>query len=421
MKKLLSLIMCVTLLFSLIACNGTPEKIGGSSKNLMADISPAPVKVSQEIADYDSLAYYNFAVKLFKENQVNGDNVLISPLSVICALSMTANGAQGETLKEMEDVFGMTADEMNKFLYSYINGLEQGENFSLKLANSLWVTDSDIFSVNRDYLQINADYHNPQVYSVPFDDDTLKHINNWCKDKTDGMIKKVIDEFPEDANTVMLMCLINALAFEAEWETVYNEYQVHDGNFFDKDGKCQDAEFMYCDEYSYIHDDMSTGFIKYYAGREYAFVAVLPNENVTLESYISSLSGERIATLLGSAVNTKVETKMPKFEYSYGSDINDMLKNMGMERAFDREKAELQGIGTFADGNIFISKIIHKTFISVAEKGTRAGAVTAELLCGDSGAPEMPLKVYLDRPFMYMIIDCKNNVPFFIGTLSSME
>ena len=65
--------------------------------------------------------------------------------------------------------------------------------------------------------------------------------------------------------------------------------------------------------------------------------------------------------------------------------------------------------------------IFNKTYFSDAEKGTRAGAVTAELLCGSTAMPEKPHEVYLDRPFMYMIIDCENNVPFFIGTVTSVE
>ena len=117
----------------------------------------------------------------------------------------------------------------------------------------------------------------------------------------------------------------------------------------------------------------------------------------------------------------KVKTKTPKFEYDYSANITDMLKNMGIKTAFDEDNAELSGIGTWDYGNLYIGKVLHKTYISVAEKGTRAGAVTAEILCGSTAMPEKELEVYLDRPFMYMIIDCENNVPFFIGTVTSVE
>ena len=98
-----------------------------------------------------------------------------------------------------------------------------------------------------------------------------------------------------------------------------------------------------------------------------------------------------------------------------------MLMNMGIKTAFDSNNAELTGIGTWENGNLYIGKVLHKTYISVAEKGTKAGAVTAEILNGATAIPEKPHEVYLDRPFMYMIIDCENNIPFFIGTVTSVE
>lgn len=99
MKKIISVLLCITLiLVSFSACgeNPTPSKM--ISKNLMNDISPKTVEKSNDLTDGNK-AFYDFTISLFKENQVNGDNVLISPLSVLCALSMTANGAENDTLK----------------------------------------------------------------------------------------------------------------------------------------------------------------------------------------------------------------------------------------------------------------------------------------------------------------------------------
>lgn len=421
MKKIISILLCVTLVvLSFGGCSENPaqKSTSVSAKNLMSDITPKSVEKSDNLSDGNT-AYYDFAISLFKENQVNGDNILISPLSVLCALSMTANGADNNTLKELEDVFGLSASEMNKYLYSYINSLEQGEKFSLKLANSLWITNDETFNVNNEFLQINADYHSPQMYSVNFDsENTVKDMNNWVKKNTDGMIPSIIDEPLPDFT---LMCLMNALAFEAEWETIYDEYSVHEGNFYPLDLVVQKVDFMYSDEYTYLADDEATGFLKYYSGEKYAFAAVLPNEEITLDEYIKNLTGEKISKLLNNAQKEKVKTKTPKFEYDYSANITDMLKNMGIKTAFDEDNAELSGIGTWDYGNLYIGKVLHKTYISVAEKGTRAGAVTAEILCGSTAMPEKELEVYLDRPFMYMIIDCENNVPFFIGTVTSVE
>lgn len=421
MKKIISVLLCITLiLVSFSACGKkpTPTPTKAIAKNLMNDISPKSVEKSNDLTDGNK-AFYDFTVSLFKENQVNGDNVLISPLSVLCALSMTANGAENDTLKEMEEVFGLSVMEMNKYLYSYINGLEQGEKFSLKLANSLWITNDETFKVNNDFLQINADYHSPQMYSVDFNsEDTVKDMNNWVKKNTDGMIPSIIDESLPDYT---LMCLMNALAFEAEWANVYEEYAVHEDTFYARNGESQNVDFMYGEEYNYLCDSDSTGFLKYYAGAKYAFAAVLPNENIKLEDYIKNLTGDKIANLLNNVKHEKTITSLPKFEYDYSADITEMLQNMGIKTAFDGDNADLTGIGTWEQGNLYISKVLHKTYISVAEKGTRAGAVTAEILNGTTAMHEKPHEVYLDRPFIYMIIDCENKVPFFIGTVTSVE
>lgn len=418
MKKIISVLLCITLIaLSFSACGGNPLQKPSKVKstNLMNDITPKIVHKSNNLSDGNS-AYNDFAVALFKENQVNGDNVLISPLSVLCALSMTANGANNDTLKEMEKVFGLSTSDMNKYLYSYINGLEQGVKFSLKLANSLWIKNDNNFTVNRDFLQTNANYHDTEIYSVPFDNDTLKDVNTWVKENTDGMIPNIIDKFDDE----IIMCLINALAFEAEWAEIYREDQVNKSYFYASNGKTQNVDFMFNEEYMYLSDKDATGFMKYYADEKYAFVAVLPNENIKLEDYISNLTGEKITRFIDSAENTTVWTRMPKFQYEYSADISDILMNMGMPSAFDVDNADFTKMGTYTNKNIYINKVIHKTYISVAEKGTKAGAATAVMMASGSAMFEVK-KVYLDKPFMYMIIDCENNVPFFIGTVTDLE
>lgn len=112
---------------------------------------------------------------------------------------------------------------------------------------------------------------------------------------------------------------------------------------------------------------------------------------------------------------------MPKFETEYDVEMSDILKEMGMPIAFEPTKADFAGIGTSTEGGVYISRVLHKTFISVGEKGTKAGAATVvEANCG-SAMPREPKEVYLDRPFVYMLIDCENNIPFFIGTLMNAE
>ena len=108
---------------------------------------------------------------------------------------------------------------------------------------------------------------------------------------------------------------------------------------------------------------------------------------------------------------------MPKFETDSSLELSGVLKAMGMELPFDREKADFSSLGTAGEGNIRISRILHKTFISVEENGTRAAAATAVEAAAEAAEEEEPKRVKLDRPFVYMLIDCETNLPFFIGTM----
>ena len=386
------------------------------AENLMEGIAPSQVNAPDDLSEQNK-AVTDFALRLFRESETSGENTLISPLSVLCALAMTANGAKEETLSQMEAVLGMSVEELNLYLYSYVKNLPQGEKYKLSLANSIWFTDDERFTVNRDFLQTNADYYGADIYKAPFNDQTLKDINNWVKQNTDNMIPGVLDEIPQDA----IMYLINALAFDSEWGTKYEENQVRDGEFTKEDGTKQSAEFMYGSEESYLEDEYATGFIKKYYSGKYAFVALLPKEGTSVSEYMATLDGESLNALLANSQYADVRTSLPKFETEYAVEMAEVLESMGMTEAFDPSSADFDGLGSSDTGNIYLSRVIHKTFISVAEKGTKAGAVTALVATPESAPPEEKKEVYLDRPFVYMLIDCENNIPFFIGTLMDVE
>ncbi len=408
-RKLLAVIFLLLLIFT-----GCSTKIHG--QNLMKGIKAQEIKCKDEV-EAGSTEITDFAVRLFKASEENGKNTLISPISVMYALSITANGAESDTLRQMENVLGMSTDELNPFLYSYKKALPQGEDYKINLANSIWFTEHERFTVNQDFLQLNADYYGADIYRTPFDNSTVKEVNNWVKNKTDNMIPKVLDEIPSTA----IMYLVNALAFEAEWADIYESNQVRDGEFTLEDGTVQTVEFMHGEEYNYIEDENATGFLKYYKDCKYAFVALLPNEGISISDYISTLDGQHLKSLIENNTNSTVYATIPKFETEYSLEMSKVLQKMGMVDAFDRDKANFTGLGTSTDGNIYIDFVLHKTYISVAEKGTKAGAVTVVATKDAAGFVEEPKEVYLNRPFIYMLIDCETNIPFFIGTMMNVN
>ena len=356
----------------------------------------------------------DFSLELFKKTSSEEKNSLISPLSVLLALAMTANGADTQTLSEMETVLGgdICLEELNEYLFSYVQNLPRDKKARVDIANSIWFQeDEDQLLVEKDFLQKNADYYNAAAYKSPFDGQTLKDINNWVKENTDGMIDKILDQISPAA----VMYLINAVVFDAQWDTVYKKNNIHQGEFTNLDGTKQTAEFMHSEESIYLDDGRATGFIKPYADNKYSFVALLPNEGITVGDYIQGLTGEGFLQTIDGAVNTAVSAALPKFSYDYTIQMNAALLNLGMPTAFSPEAADFSKLGKSAGGNIYIGEVLHKTFIQVDELGTKAGAVTkVEMKCGSVMETKV---VRLDRPFVYAIIDNASKLPVFIGAV----
>lgn len=405
------LALCLIAAIALTACSKM------QAANLMAGISAQPTEGKP--ADHQFIqSTADFSVELFNQTITAGENSLVSPLSVLIALSMTANGADNQTLSQMEEVLanGLPIEELNNYLYTYINNLPSEDKSKLSIANSIWFRDEkDRLTVAPDFLQTNADYYQADAYQAAFDNTTVQDINNWVKAKTDGLIDSILEEVPSDA----VMYLINALVFDAEWKTIYTKNQISSREFISIDGTNQPAEFMNSEEYLYLEDDSATGFIKPYANGHYSFVALLPNENIAIEDYIATLSGSNFLDIIKNAQQTSVITSLPKFSYDYTILMNNALQNLGMQDAFSGVEADFTRLGRSTHGNIFISKVLHKTYISVDERGTKAGAVT-KVEMTDGAAPEERY-VILNRPFVYSIIDNTTNLPVFIGTVMNIE
>lgn len=412
-----SKILIALLVLSSFAVNITSCASDVQAADLMKDISSTQVN-GKSTDDTFNTSMANFSIELFKNSITEKENSLVSPLSVMLALAMTANGADNETLVQMEKLLGeeITLNDLNEYLYAYVKGLPNKENSKLSIANSIWFrNDNNRLRVEDLFLQKNADYYNAYAYKSAFDAQIVQEINDWVTENTDGMIDKIIDEINDD----VMLYLINAVVFDAEWQEVYNEYNIQESDFTDINGKTQKVDFMHSNESKYLDDGKATGFMKPYAGNHYSFAALLPNEDISIETYIESLTGSSFINTIKNAADTTVYASMPKFEYEYEIKMNEALKILGMSDAFDSVKANFKRMAKSKD-NIYIGEVLHKTYISVDELGTKAGAVTKVEMLAGSAAPLDPKNVRLDRPFVYAIIDNATNLPIFIGTVMSL-
>lgn len=414
----------LAILSLILICSMAVNLTGCATKVQAADLMEgvqANTVTGKAADDAFAQSQMRLAVELFQSSVLESkdENVLISPLSIQLALAMTANGADGNTKAEMEALLGgeISLEDLNEYLYSYVNNLPSAEKYKLQIANSIWFRDDEgRLQVEKDFLQKNADYYGAQAYKAAFDDQTLKDINNWVKDHTDGMIDSILDQIDEDA----VMYLINALVFDAEWQHVYDKSDVYKGKFTNIGGTEKQVDMMHSEETVYLQDENAIGFMKPYSGSKYNFAVLLPNEGVDIYEYIAGLTGESLLETLSTPQLGMVMATLPKFSYEYELTMNDVLKELGMPSAFIGDTADFSKMAHSSRGNIYIGDVLHKTFISVDELGTKAGAVT-KVQMNDESAPMSEWVVTLNRPFVYMIIDNETNLPVFIGTVMDVQ
>lgn len=416
-KRLMPLFVYMLVLLILVGNLTSCAVLSPKTQDLTGDETPQPVQgTAPDDAFYMHTA--DLSLNLFKETIDDNKNSLISPLSVILALAMTANGADTETFDQMQAYLGgdIPLSKLNEYLYYYYTNLPSSDKSKLSIANSIWFRDDENrLTVEKDFLQTNASYYKASVYKSDFGHQTINDINKWVKNNTDGMIEKILDQIDEDT----VMYLINAVVFDAEWKKVYNKNNITSGQFTDISGQKQPADFMFSEENLFLDDGRATGFIKPYENGIYSFVALLPNEDVSISDYIATLTGEGFLNTVNNAQQTLVRAGLPKFSYDYTIKMNDALKDLGIPKAFSPTEADFTKLGKSSRGNIYIGEVLHKTFISVDELGTKAGAVT-KVEMKDEAYIEAKI-VTLDRPFVYAIIDNTTGFPLFIGTVMSLQ
>lgn len=410
MKKLLAAALAAACFLGTAGCASQTIAATDLTKNVKKTNQAASLDEDAQDKTIEDLT--GFGVKLL-QNEMGKTDPLLSPLSIAAALSMAVNGAVGETKAQMEEVLGASADTLRSSFAALQSALKNDKQ--LKLANSIWFKETPALHVEDAFLQKNADCFGAGIYSAPFDDSTKTAINNWVSQNTDGMIPEILDKISADS----VMYLVNALAFDAKWEDIFETTQVHTGRFTSRDGVEQTGDFLYGESRQFLSGEHAEGFLKYYEGQKYAFAALLPEEGMEIGEFVSGLTGQALHAILSSPQNETVEFGLPKFKTEFDTELSESLKALGMTDAFDGEKADFSALGSSDEGNILISRVLHKTFIQVDEAGTKAGAATAVEMTTESAAV-YPHSVYLERPFVYMIVDMETKLPVFLGALTEL-
>jgi len=360
-----------------------------------------------------------FGFDFFKKaTEISGSdqNMMVSPLSVSMALGMTRNGASGGTLEAMTNTLGfagMSETEINesyKYIIETFSGLDP--KVKLQIANSIWYRNN--FTVEQPFVLTNQQYFDASVTKLDFSSPTaVEIINAWVNKKTNKLIPEIIDQIPEDA----VMYLINAVYFKGQWRYQFEKEKTAQKPFHLYDGtELQVASMIQHETHPFFQGPGFAAVEIPYNQGNYVMSILLPDAGKTVEDVISRLSQENWNTWSKQFVNRDIQLQLPKFKYEYNEkQMKPILTDMVMGVAFDPDKADFTRINS--DGGLFISRVMHKTFIETNEEGTEAAAVTAVEVGVTSVGPDQPYYFTIDRPFVYFIQEKSTGTILFIGTV----
>ena len=383
------------------------------------DREPKKVVLTKKVAEIIQ-ADRQFAFELFQEVHAlaEEDNLMISPLSVSYALGMTLNGAVGPTRDAFHHVLhfeGLTDQEVNESyqdLMSQLVALDKNVKFSI--ANSIWYRLG--FEVLEAFIATNREYFDAAVEELDFSDpEAVDIINGWIEEKTNGKIKDMLDDIPEYA----VMYLVNAIYFNATWKYQFEPEETFEDDFILEGGGTQRCDFMQVEGgFNFTSHDLFTAVELPYGDSAFSMVVLLPNSGKSLSELVEELNAETWNSWFSNSYMANVQIQLPKFKYGFKSLLKRPLIDLGLGIAFT-DTADFSKITTREP--IYISRVIHQTFIDVQEEGTEAAAATIVEMRNLSASPGEPALFRVDRPFLYVIKENSTGTLLFMGKVGKPE
>lgn len=380
------------------------DDFGMYISDLMAKEHPELVRRKAE-ERFES--YYNELACRFmqQELQDSSRNIVFSPLSIYTLLAIVADAADGDARDEiMEAFFPGTAktcfDEKR-------DQLSHAKNMSM--ANAVYVKEKIKGTINPEYPKFLKDQYNGQLFAT---EDIINDLNRWVSKATKGMITEIADETMKN----MLACMINAVAFEEQWKTPYEEDDVYEDEFQAYTHLCEDVSMLHSDEVEYIENDYFTGFVKPYKGGEFDFMALKPKK--FKDSYPLKAEPKRLdfTRLYRQRAKEEVMVALPEFRYDFSESLKKLCESYGIQTIF----SDHANFSPMSNEWLKVDDILHKAHIEVDRKGTKAAAVTASMMIG-AGMPDFDRKrVILDRPFFYAIMHKMTGLPVFVGAVNAL-
>ena len=378
-----------------------------------------PTKTPSKLSDPEELqelssSIRDFSFRLFPNLAKDDENIFVSPYSIHTALTMAYRGAGAETAEEMAEVLGFTDTKLEAIMKNSLGLKQYLEHFSEKnevaIANALFLRDDIPF---RSAYQTDAqEYFEGRIDSLP---DTGEPVNDWVFNNTREKIDRIIDPGPIDPNVIAY--LVNAIYFQGIWAEEFDQDQTKERPFYGTDGEVAVEMMENESDYLFAVSENLKSLTMEYQNGDYLLHAFMPTDERPLSEFYQDLDQETFQAMKPTN-QEKITLRFPKFTLEDELGLVDTLKSMGMETAFDENRADfsemvdLEELGL----NVFISDVLHASFIEVDEKGTEAAAATAVEIRMES-APLPASVVEFNRPFLFVIEEPKTGSILFLGHL----
>ncbi len=414
-KKSVMAFFLATMLVFMTAC-GTKSKTGNNAR-------PENVEFSQD--DYQKIISGNNEIgfKLLAEVEPDeNDNTFISPVSLLMALSMVYNGADGVTKEEIAQALqleGIDVEELNKANASLTSMLQKdSEKIQVRIANSIWL--SDRFHFQDDFAQRNQDYFKAEIEEVDVADrNSPKRINDWVKASTNDLIEEILDE-DELLDPDLVTFLVNAIYFKGEWMYAFDEENTEERAFHLADGTEKAVPLMtLTKELAYMENDKMQAVKLPYGKGEMSMTIILPREADNLGQFKKTITQENWNTWNKTFQKKSGTILLPKFQLAYEVLLKDALQKFGMVSAFSKDA----NFGKLIQEKvpIWISRVQQNTYIDVNEEGTEAAAVTSVEMVTESAPADPPFYMEVNRPFFIAITDEETDAILFMGMIMNPE
>ena len=350
--------------------------------------------------------------RIMEKDTDNESNMMISPLSLIYALAILLEAADGVTRCELETLFDNKYNEIEADLTSLMKDCSRSSS-QLRVANCIYVDQDYLSDISSHYLEMISDKYSADCISAAFGD-ISKTVNDWVNKKTHGLIKRMLG----DDDRLNTLALLNALTFEAKWFEPYEDEDIETDVFHNEDGTESKVSMLCSKESTFLINSKVIGFLKPYLEYEYYFAGILPSRGYTVTRVMKEMTSKEWKHLFEKSRRADVRVRIPEYMFQYEDDFSDILTEFGVTSAFNPSQADLRNMIPY--GGAFLKKVVQKTYIEVNRKGTRASVVTGAIAAA-GGSPYERYEVYLDRPFIFAIIHRGTRVPVFIGSVKDMK